>query len=170
MAEIEADPASLALNRARAAAKEKGLRPGRAGKKISRNYGRTIPGRSGPGPDERDPQAMQGIMQRLIAERGWSTSVNVGSVMGRWPEIVGRQVAEHSKPVSFDKQVLIVAADSTAWATQLRLMVPALLKRLAEELGDGVVEQVKIQGPAAPSWKRGRYRVHNTRGPRDTYG
>ena len=60
-------------------------------------------------------------------------------------------------------------ADSTAWATQLRLLAPTLVRRLAEELGAGTVD--RGDGPAgrAPSWKRGRLQVRG-RGPRDTYG
>jgi predicted nucleic acid-binding Zn ribbon protein len=65
--------------------------------------------------------------------------------------------------------VLVVQADSTAWATQVRLLVPTLLRRLAEVLGEGVVGQVQVRGPAAPSWRKGRLRVRGE-GPRDTYG
>ncbi len=43
--------------------------------------------------------------------------------------------------------MLTVRADSTAWATQLRLLVPALLRRLAEEVGDGTVDKVRGARP-----------------------
>jgi predicted nucleic acid-binding Zn ribbon protein len=89
--------------------------------------------------------------------------------MGRWASIVGREVAAHATPVSFDDGELVVQADSTAWATQIRLLAPTLLARLAEELGAGTVTAVVVRGPAAPSWKRGPRSVRG-RGPRDTYG
>ena len=41
--------------------------------------------------------------------------------------------------------------------------------RIAEEVGSGVVEQVIILGPVAPSWKKGPYVVRG-RGPRADYG
>ena len=44
----------------------------------------------------------------------------------------------------------MVSADSDAWATQVRLMAPQLLKRLAEELGHGTVRQIRVNGPARP--------------------
>jgi predicted nucleic acid-binding Zn ribbon protein len=62
-----------------------------------------------------------------------------------------------------------VQADSTAWATQLRLLQRQLLGRLAAGLGDGVVTRMRIHGPTAPSWRRGPRHVSG-RGPRDTYG
>jgi predicted nucleic acid-binding Zn ribbon protein len=89
--------------------------------------------------------------------------------MGRWAAIVGPQIAEHSTPVSFADGELVVAAASTAWATQLRMLAPTLVRQLAAELGDGTVTRVSVLGPSTPSWKRGALRVKG-RGPRDTYG
>jgi predicted nucleic acid-binding Zn ribbon protein len=89
--------------------------------------------------------------------------------MGRWPAIVGPQIAEHSTPVSFADGELVVAAATTAWATQLRMLAPTLVRQLAAELGDGTVHKVTVLGPSAPSWKRGALRIKG-RGPRDTYG
>ena len=65
--------------------------------------------------------------------------VAAGSVMSRWPDIVGEQVAGHSEPVAYEDGVLTVRADSTAWATQLRLLTSTILGRLAEEVGLPVV-------------------------------
>jgi predicted nucleic acid-binding Zn ribbon protein len=105
----------------------------------------------------------------LVAERGWQVDVAVGGVLGRWTTVVGSQVAEHCAPESFTDGVLMVRADSTAWATQVRLLVPMLLGRLGAELGDGVVTKVQVRGPGSPTWRRGRRSVSG-RGPRDTYG
>ncbi len=89
--------------------------------------------------------------------------------MGRWAQIVGEEIAAHVSPETFEGGTLTVRADSTAWATQVRLLAPTLLRRLAEELGEGVVERVAVGGPAGPSWRKGLRRVPG-RGPRDTYG
>ncbi len=42
-----------------------------------------------------------------------------------------------------------VRADSTARAKQLQLMLPSVERRIAEEAGSGVVEQLIILGPVA---------------------
>ena len=65
---------------------------------------------------------------------------------------------------------LVVRTESTAWATQLRLLSSTVLKRLNEELGSGTVKVVEVQGPRGPSWKHGKRGVRDGRGPRDTYG
>jgi predicted nucleic acid-binding Zn ribbon protein len=72
--------------------------------------------------------------------------------------------------VDFVDGVLTVRADSTSWATQLRLLSSSLLSRLAQEVGEGTVAELRVVGPGAPSWSRGQRRVQDGRGPRDTYG
>jgi predicted nucleic acid-binding Zn ribbon protein len=108
-------------------------------------------------------------MDRLLLDRGWKVDVAVGSVMGRWPVIVGADVAAHCTPVTFSDGVLIVRAESTAWATQLRLMSSSILGRLETEVGKDAVTELRVQGPSAPSWSRG-LRKSTGPGPRDTYG
>ncbi len=109
-------------------------------------------------------------MNRLITELGWQEPISVGGVLGRWDSIVGPQIAEHCRPDTFDEGVLVVTTTSTAWATQLRLLAPRLVARIAEDLGDGVVTRIVVKGPGAPSWKRGPISAPGGRGPRDTYG
>ncbi|MGH3509705.1 MAG: DUF721 domain-containing protein [Nocardioidaceae bacterium] len=130
---------------------------------------------SGAHPDDRDPQPLDAAMTRLIAEQGWGTDVRVHGVFTRWDTIVGREVAQHAVPTTFVRDDtgggrLGVQTDSTAWATQMRLLAPTVVRRLNEELGDGTVTRIEVKGPAGPSWKRGLRSVRDGRGPRDTYG
>ena len=92
------------------------------------------------------------------------------TLLGRWGLLVGSSVAAHSRPEAYADTVLTVRTDSTAWATQLRMMAPRLVARLNEQLGEGTVTRVTILGPDAPSWKKGPRSVRDGRGPRDTYG
>lgn len=124
---------------------------------------------SGARPDERDPQPMDTTVERLVADRGWSTELRVHGVFSRWAAIVGPEIAAHATPESYVEGRLVVRTDSTAWATQLRLMAPSLVRRIDEELGDETVRVVEVVGPRGPTWRRGRFRVPG-RGPRDTYG
>ncbi|NEA33341.1 DciA family protein [Streptomyces sp. SID13031] len=120
--------------------------------------------------DDRDPQLLTNTMGRLMREQGWEVDVAVHGVMARWPSIVGPEVASHCQPESYQDTVLTVRTDSTAWATQVRLLAPDLVRRLNAELGDGTVTLVKVEGPNAPSWRKGPRTVRGGRGPRDTYG
>lgn len=162
-----------ALARVREAARAKGLRPGsrpprrRRGQPGNTATGVADSGRDGR--DGRDPSLLGDQMDRLVLDRGWKIDVAVGSVMGRWPAIVGTEVAAHCAPVTFSDGVLVVRAESTAWATQLRLMSSSILARLETEVGKDAVTELRVHGPGAPSWTRGPRRSTGP-GPRDTYG
>jgi len=124
---------------------------------------------SGPGPDARDPQLLGSVARDVARSRGWSRRVAEGAVFGRWTGVVGAGIAAHATPTALHDGVLTVSAESTAWATQLRMVQAQLLAKIAAAVGDGVVKSLKIVGPVAPSWRKGRYHIAG-RGPRDTYG
>ena len=137
------DLARALLSRARADARARGraLQERKAAR-------RGEPGRSGARPDERDPQPLGDSVRSLLAARGWETEAAVGGVVGRWPEIVGAELADHCVPDGFAEGVLVVRAESTAWATQVRLLAPTLVRRLNEEVGDGVMARAVEQANA----------------------
>ncbi|MEZ3180075.1 DUF721 domain-containing protein [Streptomyces pimonensis] len=128
--------------------------------------------RSGARADRRDPVALGPAINRLLTERGWEAPAAVGGVMGRWPEIVGEDVAKHCEPERYDEdeRVLVVRCDSTAWATNLRLLAPTLVARLNEDLGHGTVRLIKVVGPGGPARRFGPLRAPGSTGPGDTYG
>jgi predicted nucleic acid-binding Zn ribbon protein len=144
---------------------------GRTGplRRKSKQPKRSSPKSSSAHPDDRDPQTLDVTMSRFVAEQGWQTELRVHGVFTRWGAIVGRDVAEHVTPESYADGRLVVRTDSTAWATQMKLLAGTVVRRLNEELGDGTIEVIDILGPHVPKWTRGRLRVKG-RGPRDTYG
>ena len=167
-----AEPSGVDLARvALRAAKEQARARGDAAqqKKQARRGGGL---RSGARADGRDPMALGSAINRLITERGWETPAAVGGEMGRWPQIVGEDVAKHCEPETYDEdeRVLVVRCDSTAWATNLRLLAPQLVARLNQDLGHGAVTLIKVQGPSGPARRYGPLRAPGSGKPDDTYG
>jgi predicted nucleic acid-binding Zn ribbon protein len=150
-----------ALAEAKAASRAKGTAPRKQARR------RTGLPRS-PG-DARDPVLFGAAIQRLVAERGWQDTTTAAGVLANWDKVVGAEIADHCQPVSLLEGELVLVAESTAWATQLRLLTKTLLARVREHAGDGVATKVVIRGPAQPDWRKGPRRVSG-RGPRDTYG
>ncbi|HAM24463.1 MAG TPA: hypothetical protein DCM51_02740 [Actinobacteria bacterium] len=124
---------------------------------------------SGPSPDDRDPQPLSELLRGVTTQQAWSERLSIGSIAAQWTAIAGPDLAAHCQPESFDNGELVISADSTAWATQVRLLVSVLQARLDDELGAGSVRSVVVRGPAGPRWRRGPRSVPG-RGPRDTYG
>lgn len=146
-----------ALAQAKADARKRGSVPGQGQgggqRKASRPVRLREPGRGG------DPKPFGAAIRELLASRGWEQRAAMGGVFGNWPGIVGPQLAEHTRPERFEDGELTVAADSTTWATQLRLLSSTLVKRLNEELGHGTVRRVKVVGPSTGPRRQGGWRV-----------
>ena len=117
----------------------------------------------------KDSRPIGSVLASMVKKNQWDTPTKMGSIMAKWPAIVGPQVAEHSEVETFENQTLIIRCSSTAWAKQLHLLLATIERRIDEEVGPGVVTQVIIRGPVAPSWRKGPLSVPG-RGPRDTYG
>ena len=113
------------------------------------------------------------VLQSWLRDHGYESQVGSGSLIARWPEIVGDQLADHVVPDSVretdEGRELWLRADSTTWATQVRIMIPQIHGRIRTLLGSGVVDRIKVTGPAPPQRRMGPRRVPG-RGPRDTYG
>ena len=140
-----------ALAQAKADARERGALPGQGRKKRRKPVRES--GRGG------DPTAFGPAIRELLAARGWQERAAVGGVFGRWPQIVGPELAEHTRPETFEDGILVIAADSASWATQVRLLAANLVKRLNEDLGHGTVKRVKVVGPSTRPARQGRLRV-----------
>lgn len=106
----------------------------------------------------------------LVSDQGWDSELDVARLIGMWSSVVGATNAEHAQPESFDPDTgaLVIRTSSTAWAEQLRLMMPALRTAIDAQVGAGRVRDIRVLGPVPPV-RRGRLRVRG-RGPRDTYG
>jgi predicted nucleic acid-binding Zn ribbon protein len=153
-----------ALGRAKAAAAQRGFRPGDPARR--RPLLQVQMGTAGPG--ARDPQLIGSTVGGLLDQLGGTSDQVAGVLKHRWAELVGPQVAEHCEYVSFEGGALTLRAHSTSWATQLKFLAPAMLGRFAADLGEGIVLEITVLNPGGPRFKTGPKRVAG-RGERDTF-
>jgi predicted nucleic acid-binding Zn ribbon protein len=155
------DLARLSVARARAASKAAPQRPTRR----TRTHASYT--------NDRDPQTLDSVLRHWVRDQGFEAEMGTGSLIARWVEIVGPQLADHVQPDGVREtdtgRELLLRADSTSWATQVKLLLPQIQGRIRALLGAGVVDRVRVTGPAPPRGPAGPRRVPG-RGPRDTYG
>lgn len=178
MTSPEQDPIAAAFANIRSVAKQRTGRVPDLSKQIERRRPeksapktRGIPtGRDGRRLPRRDQTASFGdVLNREIRARGWQKDIAGGWVNSHWDELVGPKIAEHTKVEMLKDKKLFITCDSTAWATNLRMMQRQILQRIAEQVGPDIIAELRIFGPKAPSWRKGPLHVKG-RGPRDTYG
>jgi predicted nucleic acid-binding Zn ribbon protein len=167
---ISGDPVKAALEGARGIARTSGRQRPRRRKVATDPGAAPRGGYSGAWPDATDPSRLGEVFTGYLGDRGWDKPIAEARVFTDWAQIVGSEVALHCAPVSLRDGELSVSAESTAWATQLRMLGATLLARVAAELGPATVTKIVVTGPSGPSWRHGKYSVRGHRGPRDTYG
>lgn len=117
----------------------------------------------------RDPRGLGAIVGDLTIDLGWTPFLTESDLLSGWPEIVGPDIAARTSPQGLAEGTLLVLCESTAWATQLRMLSPEILTRLVTAFPDARVTALSFRGPDQPSWKHGIRSVPG-RGPRDTFG
>ena len=108
---------------------------------------------SGAHPDDRDPQLLDDTRR---AARGRPRMASTSGCRGvrAWAELVGAEVAAALHAGDLRRGRLVARTDSTAWAIQLRLLAPTVVRRLNEELGHGTVTVIEVLGPPARPGRR----------------
>jgi len=77
-------------------------------------------------------------VQKILPAALDSELISLGkanSVMRRWEEVVGATLASRSCPDRYDRGVIWVAVEGSAWAQELRLMKHKILSKLSEFAG-----------------------------------
>jgi len=138
-----------------------------------RNYARKNRAEIG-GEDEvrernEDPLKLGNVLDQLIATRNWKQGIAEGTLFTEWEQIVGSDLAINAQPISLLEGELTIQTTSTAWATQLNMIAPNLLKTISGSAPGALVERLTIIGPQAPTWKKGLRTIRGGKGPRDTY-
>jgi hypothetical protein len=67
-----------------------------------------------------------------------------------WPRIVGKVLAEHSRPASFSSGVLTLATDCATWSTQLRHLAEEMRAGINSFMGQPVVKKLRITTLSQP--------------------
>lgn len=96
---------------------------------------------------------------------GPAASARVDSI---WDQVVGEEIASHTRGIGFDGKTLRVSVDTHAWAAQLTYMGRELRERLNSELGQELVGEIRFTVSRAVEQER--LRAKNEEGSRRRYG
>ena len=97
-------------------------------------------------------------LERLTSSLGGADPGVLGVVFSHWEEAVGPGIADHATPVSLRDEVLVVAVQEAAWATQLRFLERQILERLEEAAGRPVAGRIDVRVRPAPGGSATRSR------------
>jgi predicted nucleic acid-binding Zn ribbon protein len=100
-----------------------------------------------PTPDRMPSRALPPVgegLRALAAQRGWQSHLAAGDLLAIWEQVVGPQLAGQTAPLRLQGGVLVLAASSSLWAAEVRLLTRMITERINERMGEGTVHQVTV--------------------------
>ena len=92
-----------------------------------------------------DPVPIADALEQIRAELGLPDGDALRTLVERWPELVGHDVAAHARLDALRDGTLVVVADDPIWASQLRYLETSILDRANELAGGRVVGSVRVR-------------------------
>ncbi len=105
--------------------------------------------------DNPGPMPVSRILNKVLRDCGLSERLEERSPLLAWREVVGEEIAGHSKAVDLDEGILVLEADHGAWRQELTLLIPMIIKKFNALFGEGTVTE--IQWRDRPGQGRKRY-------------
>jgi len=107
------------------------------------------------------PQPIANILEGALRQYGLHERFTERSVLSRWSEIVGEEVAAHSQAIDIENGVLILAAEHGAWRHELTMLMPMIIEKFNKLCGPETV--TKIQWRDRPTHQRNRTFIQRNR-------
>lgn len=84
-------------------------------------------------------------LRRWLSESG--EAADAAALFQGWKDVVGPELAAHTRPVEVERGRLIVAADHPGWVQLLRAREPAIVRRLGRSHASlGIARIVTVHG------------------------
>ena len=94
----------------------------------------------------RKPAALGDVLAGLLEQSGLAERVEQAALLPEWPELVGPQIAAVTEPRSVSADgTLWVAVRTHAWMTELSLLEPELLRKLASRPLRAPIRRIRWQ-------------------------
>ncbi len=95
------------------------------------------------------PSAIGDLIRGRIAALGLSRKIKEAGVAVEWPELVGPEIAAHTRVIKLDHGRLFVSVDEPAWRQELTFQKQSIREKINASLGEGerLVEDIMFTGP-----------------------
>ena len=84
-------------------------------------------------------------LDKLLSKMGVSGGMDEQKLRNAWVKVAGDFVAKHAEPESLKKGILVLTVIQPSMRFHLEQMKGQLLKNLRDELGEGMVKQVRFK-------------------------
>ena len=102
--------------------------------------------RRSPGDRRRDPTKVGDALASFLDQSGLAERVDQAGVIPEWGSLVGPEIARVTEPQAISRDgTLFVAVRTNAWMTELSLLEPELLRKLASRPLRAPIRRIRWQ-------------------------
>lgn len=96
-------------------------------------------------PRKNSPEKVQKVLSMALKKFGLDKDIARYKFVLHWPEIVGADVAQRTRPECFRNGALVVRVSTSSWAQELSFQKEAILRRLKMFVdADMIVDDVQF--------------------------
>ncbi len=93
---------------------------------------------------DHSPEQIGNTLQGMLKEMGIEKKINQYRILDMWQEIVGEQIASHTKADKIRDKVLHVKVKSMTWRTELMFQKSQILQRIADKVGNDLIKDIRF--------------------------
>jgi len=92
-------------------------------------------------------EALERVLGRLMKRLGIEDELQGWRAVEIWERVAGPQVARRTRAVDFERGVLLVEVEGSAWIQQLHFLKRQLIEAINRELGATRVSDIRFDIP-----------------------
>ena len=91
------------------------------------------------------PEAIGGILDRVLKNLELDKKIGEGQALILWPQIAGPKMAARTRAVRVVSGKLYVEAVSSTWVQECMMLRPQLKKKLNDQLGEEIIKEISFK-------------------------
>lgn len=92
----------------------------------------------------KDPADISVLLKMVLDKNKITDEMSFSTLMERFDQVVGKLIFPHVKPVSLEKNILMLKCDNSVWKQELFLQKKAIIDKCNLLLGKPAVRDVRI--------------------------
>ncbi len=90
------------------------------------------------------PQPISGVIGKMMSSLGISKTYNGWMVVEKWPEIVGKELAQRAKAIRFENGILFIAISDDAWRQEISMKSEELISQIHTYPFGRSIKQIRL--------------------------
>ena len=100
------------------------------------------------------PVPVSHLIEGALRQCGLHDRLAERAALLHWHEIVGEEIAGHSRAMDLVDGVLVLEADHGAWRQEITMLVPMIIEKFNAKFGDGTVTEIQWRNRPVRGRKR----------------